>query len=265
MNEGQGPPPALLAGKRGLVLGVSSRDSVGYRVAQALRAHGAEVAVSLRPRHLQLLAELAACGYLALELDAFDESSMKHAVVSAAEHFGRIDFIVHTLVYVPEGALERPMTELTARELGEAMDVGVRSLLAVTRYARPYLERSSSPRIVTMLSGGADFAMPSYHLVGMVKAALAAAVRYLAAELGPAKILCNAVNFSILETDAARRVIGSERTAQTRQHLAKRSMTQSALGYADVANAVAFLVSPLCSNLTGEALVVDGGFSKSYF
>jgi enoyl-[acyl-carrier protein] reductase I len=145
------------------------------------------------------------------------------------------------------------------------MDVGVRSLLVATRFARPWLERSSSPRVVTLLSGGADFAMPNYHLVGLVKAALGAAVRYLAAELGPAGILCNAVNFSILDTAAARRVIGAERTLQTRQHLAKRGMTGAPLAYADVTRAIAFLVSPLCSNLTGEALQVDGGFSRSYF
>jgi enoyl-[acyl-carrier protein] reductase I len=119
--------------------------------------------------------------------------------------------------------------------------------------------------VVTLLSGGADFAMPDYHAIGMAKAALAAAVRYLAAELGPAGVLCNAVNFSILESDAARRVIGEERTLQTRAHLSKRSMTRAPLEYADVARTVAFLCSPLCSNLTGEALTVDGGFSRSYF
>ena len=255
----------ILSGKRGLVLGVSSRESVGFHTAEALRAQGAEVAVSLRPRHTALLAELAHAGYLATELDAFDEASLQSAVTRVGERFERLDFVVHGLVHVPEGALERPVTELSARELGEAMDVGVRSLLAVARYARPFLERSGSPRVVAMLSGGADFAMPSYHLVGMVKAALAAAVRYLAAELGPAKILCNSVNFSMLDTAAARRVIGAERTEQTRKHLAKRSMTHAPLGYADVTSAVAFLASPLCSNMTGEALVVDGGFSKSYF
>ena len=166
---------------------------------------------------------------------------------------------------MPEGALERPLVELTARELSDAMEVGVRSLLVAVRHARPWLERSSFPRVVALLSGGADFAMPNYHVVGLVKAALSAAVRYLAAELGPAGILCNAVNFSILETSAARRVIGAERTAQTRVHLAKRAMTKVPLAYADVTRAIAFLSSPLCSNMTGESLLVDGGFSKSYF
>jgi enoyl-[acyl-carrier protein] reductase I len=257
----------LLAGKRGLVLGVSSREGVGFRTAEALRAQGADVAVSLRPSasRRELFAQLESEGYVSVELDALDEPSLERCARSVGERFERIDFIVHGLVHVPPGALDKPVTELSSRELSEAMDVGVRSLLALARYARPWLLRSDSPRVVALLSGGADFAMPSYHLVGLVKAALAAAVRYLAAELGPDKILCNAVNFSMLETDAARRVVGPERTRQTRQHLAKRSMTRTPLEYADVTSAIAFLASPLCRNLTGEALVVDGGFSKSYF
>jgi enoyl-[acyl-carrier protein] reductase I len=256
---------ALLSGKRGLVLGVSSRESVGFRAAEALRSHGADVAVSLRPSRGELRAELQALDYVAVEADALDEASMKRAVEDVGARFERIDFLVHSLVHVPSGALARPFAELSARELSDAMEVGVRSLLVAVRYARPWLEKSTTPRIVAMLSGGADFAMPSYHVVGIVKAALSAAIRYLAAELGPAKILCNAVNFSMLETDAARREIGVERTNQTRQHLAKRALTRAPLEYADVTSAIAFLVSPLCSNLTGEALQVDGGFSKSYF
>lgn len=255
----------LLAGKRGLVLGVSSQDSVGFHTAEELRGHGAELAVSLRPGRAAFTPELSRLGYLPVELEALQPGSIARAIEHVAERFGRLDFLVHTLVHVPEGALERPVTELSAKELADAMEVGVRSLLEAAKHARPWLEKSSSPRIVALLSGGADSAMPNYHVVGLVKAALSAAIRYLAAELGATGILCNAVNFSILETDAARRVIGAERTAQTRQHLAKRALTRKPLAYADVTRAIAFLVSPLCSNLTGEALLVDGGFSKSYF
>ena len=255
----------LLADKRGLVLGVSSRDSVGFHTAEELRARGAELSVSLRPGKSAFGAELSDLGYAPVELDAFDEDSLARAIEQVGQRFGRLDFLVHTLVHVPAGALERPVTELTAGELADAMEVGVRSLLVAAKHAQPWLQQSSSPRIVALLSGGADFAMPHYHVVGLVKAALSAAVRYLAAELGPLGILCNAVNFSMLETSAAERVIGAERTAQTRKHLAKRSMTGVPLGYADVTRAIAFLVSPLCSNLTGEALLVDGGFSRSYF
>jgi enoyl-[acyl-carrier protein] reductase I len=256
---------ALLAGKRGLLLGVSSKDSVAFHAARELQALGAEVAVSLRPRRSGFAPELTELGLVPVELDALDEGSVARAIEAVGARFGRLDFLVHTLVHVPEGALDRPVTELGAAEFAEAMEVGTRSLLVCAKHAVPWLLRSTSPRIVTLLSGGADFAMPSYHLVGIVKAALASTVRYLAAELGPRGILCNAVNFSILETDAARRVIGADRTSQTRQHLAKRAMTRVPLAYEDVTRAIAFLVSPLCSNLTGEALLVDGGFSKSYF
>jgi enoyl-[acyl-carrier protein] reductase I len=256
---------ALLKGRRGLVLGVSSRDSVGFHCAQQLRQLGAEVAVSLRPERRAFLPELSAGGFFAVELDALDERSVERAIENVGQRFGRLDFLVHTLVHVPEGVLTRPLLQLTSAELQEVMEVGVRSLLVAARFGLPWLERSDAPRIVTLLSGGADFAMPAYHVVGMAKAALGAAVRYLAAELGPRGVLCNAVNFSLLETDAARRVIGLERAQQTRQHLLKRSMTRTAVAYDDVTRAIAFLVSPLCSNLTGEALLVDGGFSKSYF
>jgi len=255
----------LLAGRRGLVLGVASHNSVGFQIARQLQALGAEVAVSLRPSRSQLLPQLGELGLLAVELDACDETSVERAVARVAERFERLDFLVHTLVHVPEGALSRPLLELSAREFAEVMEVGVRSLLVAVRHCLPLLTRSEAARVVTLLSGGADFAMPNYHAVGMAKAALAAATRYLAAELGPSGVLCNAVNFSILESDAAKRVIGEERALQTRAHVSKRSMTRVPLEYADVTRAVAFLCSPLCSNLTGEALTVDGGFSKSYF
>jgi enoyl-[acyl-carrier protein] reductase I len=257
--------PALLAERRGLVLGVSSENSVGFQLARHLQALGAEVAASLRPNRGRFVSQLSELGIFGVELDAMDETSVERAVLRAGERFERLDFIVHGLVHVPDGALTRPVQQLSARELGDAMEVGVRSLLVAARVAQPLLKRSDAPRIVTLLSGGAELAMPAYHVVGMVKAALGAAMRYLAAELGPVGILCNAVSFSILETDAARRVIGPERTQQTRQHLSKRSMTQRPLSFTDVAQAVAFLASPLCSNLTGEVLTVDGGFSKSYF
>jgi enoyl-[acyl-carrier protein] reductase I len=256
---------ALLAGKCGLVLGASSRDSVGFHSAEELRRQGAQVAVTLRPSRSAFMAELAEAGYVPVELEVFESGSVERAIAHVGQRFGRLDFLVHTLVHVPDGALERPVTALRAQEFAEAMEVGVRSLLVAAQHAEPWLRKSTSPRIVALLSGGADFAMPRYHLVGMVKAALSSAIRYLAAELGPSGILCNAVNFSILETEAARRVIGSERTLQTREHLAKRAMTRAPLSYTDVTRAIAFLVSPLCSNLTGEALLVDGGFSKSYF
>jgi enoyl-[acyl-carrier-protein] reductase (NADH) len=172
---------------------------------------------------------------------------------------------LHTLVSVPDGVLARPVLELTAREFSAVMDVGVRSLLLAARAALPWLERSESPRIVTLLSSGGALAIPHYHAVGIAKAALESALRYLALELGEKRVLCNGVSFSIVDTDAALHVVGAEETRRTRAHLAKRSMTRAPVEYGDVTRAVAFFLSPFCRNITAQVLTVDGGYTQSYF
>jgi len=260
------PSTQILGGRRGLVLGVSGENSVGYHCAAKAKALGADVAVTHRPARREaalLWAERLGCH--TVELEATDEASMKTAFAAVGKALGRLDFLVHALVHVPEGALGRPATSLTAREFHDTMEIGVRSLLVACRHALPLLERSESPRVVTLSSGGGDFAIPNYHVVGIAKAALGAAVRYLAQELGPRRILCNAVSFSLIETDAALHAVGSVAAAATRRHLAKRSMTQENASFDQVATAVGFFCSPFLDNVTGETLMIDGGFPTAIF
>ena len=255
----------LLSGRRGLVLGVSGRNSVGFHAAQGLRAQGAELTLTHRAARRAEMEPLAAeLDCPAVELDFHDECAVERTLDEVGRRYERLDFLVHTLVHVPDGVLEKPVTELTAAEFAAVMEIGVRSLLVACRYALPWLVRSPAPRVVTLLSPGSERALGRYHAVGIAKGALASAVRYLALELGPAGVLCNAVNFSILATDAAERVIGAELTEKTRGALARRTFTRRATDYADVVNALAYLASPQCTNLTGEALNVDGGFSRGY-
>jgi enoyl-[acyl-carrier protein] reductase I len=255
----------LLAGLRGIVLGVSGEDSVGYHTARAFRALGAEVTVTHRSGRRGAVGPLArALGVDTVELDVRDERAVEQAMDEIGARYERLDFLVHTLIHVPDGILGRPVTELSAGEFGVVMEVGVRSLLTTCRHALPWLDRSASPRVVTLLSPGADRAVPGYHAVGIAKGALAAAVRYLALELGPRRVLVNAVSFSIIETAAARHVIGRELTERTRGHVTKRAFTRKATDYEDVVSAIAYLSSPLCRNMTGEALTVDGGFTRGY-
>lgn len=255
----------LLTGRRGLVLGVSGRNGVGFHAAKGLRAQGAELTITHRAARRAEVEPLAAeLGCPAAELDFHDECAVERTLAEVGRRYDRLDFLVHTLVHVPEGVLEKPVTELAAAEFAAVMEVGVRSLLVACRYALPWLLRSPAPRVVTLLSPGGERALGRYHAVGIAKGALAAAVRYLALELGPAGVLCNAVNFSIVASDAAERVIGAELTEKTRGALARRAFTRRATDYADVVNALAYLASPLCTNLTGEALNVDGGFSRGY-
>jgi len=255
----------LLAGRRGLVLGVSGENSVGYHAARGFRAAGAEITLSHREQRRAEVAPLAdALGCERMELDFCDEGAVERAFGEFGARHGRLDFLLHTLVHVPNGALEKPITELSAADFAQVMEIGVRSLLVACRHALPWLRHSDAPRVITLLSPGSDRAVPHYHAVGMMKGALAAAVRYLALELGPHGVLCNAVSFSIVETDAARRVIGQELTQKTRAALSKRAFTRRATDYADVVNALTYLASPLCTNIAGEALCVDGGFLQAY-
>lgn len=266
MPDGPESGVSLLAGRRGVIVGISSRNGVGYRSAATLRAMGAELGITSRAERREdalRMAEELGCSYA--ELEATDEGSIERAFSRLGSALGRLDFLVHTLVHVPEGALARSLLELSAAEFAAAMEVGVRSLIAVSRCALPWLERSDAARIVALQSSGGELAIPGYHVVGIAKAGLGAAVRYLAQELGPRGVSCNALSFSILETDAAERFIGRDKTRETRRYLAKRSMTRKPVEFSDVAHGLAFLVSPLCRNVTGETLNVDGGFSRGYF
>lgn len=260
------PAPLMLAGQSGLVLGVSRRASVGYHCARTFRSMGAEVAITQRGREPATERELESeLGVLALPMNVLDEHSVADAFAALAQRRDRLDFLVHCLVHVPPGGLSGSALEISRDDFSEAMEVGARSLLVCARHALPLLRRSEAPRIVALFSAGGEFAIPNYHLVGIVKGALAATLRYLALELGPLGVLCNGVSFPMLETGAAERVLGKETVEKTRNHLGKRSMTRTPGTFESVANTVAFLVSRNCQNLTGEIINVDGGYCRSYF
>src|SRR5690606_25197280 len=123
---------------------------------------------------------------------------------------GRLDFVVHTIAHAPAGVLARPLLALEQHHFGAALDASVFSLVAAARHASPRLERSPSGRIVTLTSASARLMTPNYHLMGIAKGALDATVLYLAQELGPRRIACNAVSFSLIPTDGALRVVGAE-------------------------------------------------------
>lgn len=256
----------ILAGCRGVVVGVSGENSVGFQLVRGFRSLGAEVGATYRSSRRAAvgpLLEAAGAAHHA-PLDADDEASIGRAMESFGAAWGRLDFVIHTLVHVPDGLLGRPLLSVTSEEFSGVLHASAYSLVAICRHAAPLLSRSAHPRIVTLTSASASRMTPSYHVAGIAKAALGAVVLYLAAELGPRGILCNAVGFSLLETDAARRAVGAQNAAATRHHLQKRAPTRRSLEPEHVTKAAAFLASPICENMTGEVLMVDGGFSRVY-
>lgn len=256
----------LLAGCRGVIVGVSGENSMGYHFARGFAALGAEVAATYRPARRDACAPLLEAAGVKhhAALDASDEASIELAMAQLGGALGRLDFVVHTLVHVPEGLLARPLLSVTSAEFHAVLDASAYSLIAVCRHAEPWLTRSEHPRVVALTSASAARMTPSYHVAGIAKAALGGVLLYLAAELGPRGILCNGVAFSLIETDAARRVIGPQNAAATRAYLQKRVPTRRPLQPEHVTRAAAFLASPLCENVTGEVLMVDGGYSRIY-
>lgn len=260
------PATGLLSGHRGLILGVSSRQSVGFHCLKEFLAQGARVAIAYRERAGGEGPEIArSLDIPSVAIDVQREEEIRDGVARAAQSLGGLDFLVHTLVHVPEGGLVGSVLDITQRDLATVMDVGVRSLLSATRHALSWLEQSHHPRVVTLLSHGGDFAIPNYHLLGISKAALKAALHYMAQDLGARGILCNGVAFSMVNTDAATRVLGADTVQATQGYLRKRSMTKAPVEPAQVARAVSFLASSACQNITAEVLNVDGGYCKSYF
>ena len=275
----------LLAGRRGVVLGVSGVNSIGYQIARTLHELGAQVAVTCRPPRLAGVALLAAeLDGAAYPVDVADESSLAAAFAAIdqaghaghtghaghaehAEHAGQhrpLDFVVHCLVDIPDGVLGRSLLEVSRADFEHVMAVSAWSLIAACRHARPLLARSTAPRVVALTSACSHRMTPHYHVAGIAKAALESAVIYLAMQLGGDGILVNAVGASLLPTDGAVRAIGAANAAATRKAQARRSATGRAIELEDVAACAGFLCSPLARNLTGEILTVDGGFSRTY-
>ena len=252
----------LLDGRRGVVVGVSGERSIGGACARAMRELGAEVAITCRPGRE---AGVAAIADLVLTMDVADAASMDEAFRQLDRRFGRLDFLVHSVMHVPSGLLDRPLCEVEREELTGVLDVGVYSLIALCRRARSLLAASTAPRVVTISSPCGHRMTPHYHVAGIAKAALESAVLYLAHELGPAGILCNAVSPGFVDTDGAVSVVGADAAASTRTYMARRAATRRATDLTDVAGSVAWLCSAMMRNVTGEVVAVDGGFARSYF
>ncbi len=260
-------PPPTLTGRRGLILGLSTPNGLGYHCTVALTRRGAQVLTTTRPSRLNTNRPVSQrAGALdCLALDTNDNQQLDAVAQYIQEQWGALDFLVHTLIHIPDGLLQRPVLDVQQQDFTQVMCSAVHSLIAACSAFAPLLRRSPAPRVVTFTSSGDEHMLPNYHLAGIAKAALGATVRYLAFDLGPSGILCNSVRFSLLPTDAADRAIGPDTSARTHAHLAQRAPTRQPLTFDDVTAAVAYLVSDQCSNTTGQVLTVDGGYSDLYF
>jgi len=249
----------LLAGKRGLIMGVANNRSIGWGIAKAAHAQGAELAFSyqgeaLKRRVEPLAAELSSD--FVVECDVTDGPAMDATFSAIKEKWGGLDFLVHAIGFSNKDELEGRYVDTSAENFALTMNISVYSLTAVAKRAEALMGQGGS--ILTLTYYGSEKVIPNYNVMGVAKAALEASVRYLAADLGPQGIRVNAISAGAIKTLAASGIAGLRTMLHFQEANAplRRNVTIE-----DVGGAAAYLLSDLAAGVTGQVHYVDAGFN----
>ena len=251
----------LLTGKRALIVGVATDRSIAWGIAQAMHAQGAELAFSYaNDRFKERVEPLAASigSTLLMPLDVTVDAEIDAAAALVKKTWGQLDILVHAVAFAPREAIEGSFTANTSREAFRiAHEVSSYSLAALAKAAAPMMQGRHAA-IVTLSYLGAARSVPNYNVMGLAKASLEAAVRYLASSMGPSGIRVNAISAGPIKTLAAAGIGGFSKILH---HVEKYAPLRRGVSTEEVGNATAFLLSDLSSGITGETIYVDAGFS----
>jgi len=249
------------ANRHGLIVGVANKRSIAWAIARAVSARGARLAVTYQGERLEenvreLAAELP--DPLVLPLDVTDDGQIAAVADACDREFGGLDFVVHGAAFAPREEITRPFLQTSREGFARTLDISAYSLIALARATAPLLERRGGGSILTLTYLGSERTFPNYNVMGVAKAALEASVRYLASELGPLNIRVNAISSGPIKTLAASGIGGFSNILQIyRERAPLRRNTEAA----EVADAAVFLLGPAGRGVTGEVLMVDGGYS----
>jgi enoyl-[acyl-carrier protein] reductase I len=248
----------LMAGKKGLIMGIANDRSLAWGIAKAVAAHGAELAVTyqgevmekrVRPLAEQLRASLV------MPADVTEPASLDALFATMAENWRRLDFAVHAIAYSDREELKGQYLNTSADNFQRTMMISCYSFTDLCRRAAPLMAEGGS--LVTLTYGGAERVMPHYNVMGVAKAALEASVRYLAVDLGGAGIRVNAISAGPIKTLAASGIGDFRYILKWNEYNSplKRNTTIE-----DVGGAALYLLSELGAGTTGEVLHVDSGY-----
>jgi enoyl-[acyl-carrier protein] reductase I len=248
----------LMAGKRGLILGVANDHSIAWGIAKVLRAQGAELAFTYQGegfgRRVIPLAESLDAG-IVMPADVQDAASLDALFARISADWGRLDVLVHAIAYSDKAELDGSFLETSRANFLKSLDISCYSLVDLTRRAAPLMEGGGS--IITLSYIGAQRVTPNYNVMGVAKAALESAVRYLANDLGPRGIRVNAISPGPMRTLAGAAIAGARKV----YHATERNAPLRANASLDAVGGTAlYLASDLGACTTGEVIFVDGGF-----
>jgi enoyl-[acyl-carrier protein] reductase I len=250
----------LLEGKNALIFGLANERSIAWGITQAFKREGANLGISyageMLEKRVKPLAEQVGCKWVE-ECDVTNDDQIKAVAEKAAKHFGKIDVLVHSIAFAGKDELSKPFHETSREGFRVALDVSVYSFVALTHAFLPILNPGASVMCLTYGSGAVKVA-PHYNVMGVAKAALESATRYLAYDLGPQKIRVNAISAGPIRTLAAAGVGGFR---DMYKHFADLSPMRENVTIEDVGDTAVFLASDLSKRVTGEIQYIDSGFN----
>jgi len=248
----------LLTGKKGLVVGIANEESIAYGCGRSFCSQGAKLAITYqnekgRAYVAPLAHELEA--ELFLPLNVQKEGELESVFQAVKEKWGSLDFLVHSIAFMPKGDLQGRVIDCSLNGFLMAMDVSCHSFLRMAKLAEPLM--TSGGCLIAMSYFGANQVVANYNAMGPVKAALESCVRYLAAELGPKRIRVHALSPGPLRTRAAS---GIGHFDELMTMAEKRSPQHRLVDIDDVGAIAAFLVSDFADAITGNTTFIDAGY-----
>ena len=248
----------LLEGKRGLIVGIANENSIAWGCAKAFRALGAEVAVTYlnetAKKYVEPLARALEAPIM-MPLDVSTPGQMEAVFERIGKDWGKLDFVVHSIAFSPKAALQGRVVDVSRDGFLTTMDVSCWTFIRMAHLAEPLMRNGGT--LFTMTYYGSQMVVKNYNIMGVAKAALECAVRYLAAELGPKGIRVHAISPGPLATRAASGIPEFDTLLDKAK---AKAPARSLVSIDDVGIATAFLAHDAARLITGETLYVDGGY-----
>ena len=248
----------LLDGRKGLIVGIANDRSIAWGCARAFRAFGADLAITYlnekaRPHVEPLAREVEAPIFM--PMDMMVDGQLEAVFDRVAQDWGELDFVVHSIAFSTKDALGGRVTDVPRQGFQVTMDVSVWSFLRMAHLAEPLMKNGGS--LFTMTFYGSEKVVENYNIMGVAKAALESAVRYVAAELGPKGIRVHAISPGPLATRAAS---GIPEFDALLERAKVKAPSRALVDIDDIGAACAFLAHDAARLITGQVLYVDGGY-----